>query len=204
MSTIQVYLERDSEYINTTDYCSLILKSGNLMKTFDYYEMHDYFGDCSEYAIKLMQDGDIEKLAELIERLAANNKLIAYDKWKHIEFDYISYSNFNLCSHDAKIDFVTEYEEKVIYNISNQKENKIMFDAKQELDFIINFAKDYDLEECNNGPLLQSLWIAYCLHQNINTESPEYFPTLEKIWEAQKDVYDITHEDFVAYMSESL
>lgn len=60
-------------------------------------------------------------------------------------------------------------------------------DKRNELDFILKFAREEILgfEVCANQ--LRSLWTAYCLHHDLEVDTKTYDADLMEVWQAASE-----------------
>ena len=75
-------------------------------------------------------------------------------------------------------------------------------DSEPELDYMVRFAieADFDMEELPASQL-HALWVAYCFHNNLDTDTRGYDLALAWLWEAVKDKNCSVWRDFDSFQS---
>lgn len=86
---------------------------------------------------------------------------------------------------------------------------------KEEMNYILDFAKGIDFGYEGSSRQLRSLWTAYCLHNNIDVDSNEYDVGIAKIWDVvyenetncwvdNDEEFIVGYDEFDSYMSDEI
>lgn len=58
-----------------------------------------------------------------------------------------------------------------------------MFKKNTEMNFLLNFIAETTMSREISRIKLQVLWIAYCIHTDLEIDSPEYVDILRCVWD---------------------